>query len=140
MSEESGKEVRFQVIDTTEDTGDPVIRVSYGGSHATVIIEKGAETINVWTIDSKEPGDMKTMLDEVVSQVKFDWVQFVAPFDDQMKEEADKLYEELGVPDEKKFSNDENDRNIRDVLDGFEEVTEHHRGQEIPLLVGFWEA
>lgn len=130
--------LRTDIIATTEDTNDPVVRVTLGESKADVIVDTADECLNVWTIESAQEGDMKKMMDYIVDKIGYDWVQFIAPMGDKEKELADKIIDEVGAAEEKKYKHDPNNRNLKEALDGFQEVTEHYEDKEVPMLVGFW--
>lgn len=133
-------EIETAIIATTEDNGDPVLRVNLDGSMADVIIDTEDECLNIWEINSKKKGDMKKMIDYLVSEIGYDWVQFIAPMEEQEKVVADNIIDELGLNEEKKFNEQKNNKDIDEVLNGFEPVTEYYQGKKVPMLVGFWDA
>lgn len=116
--------VTYEGLDRTEDTGDPVIRVRVRGtpSKMDTILDRENRTINVWHVNSERTGDMKRMLNGVVSQLGWTSVCFLSPLDDLKADHQTQL---------------------KDRLDGFEPTTEtieHPDGREEEQLryVGEW--
>lgn len=134
------RKINASIIATTQDTGDPVVRVTLGNSKADIIVDREAECLNVWDVESAQKGDMKKMMDYITEKLEYDWVQFIAPLGDEEKQVADKIIEKVGASEDKKYEHDENNRNLEEVLEGFQEVTEEHNGKEVPMLVGFWDS
>jgi hypothetical protein len=131
--------VKYNQIDETQDTNDPVMRATLNESRMTFIIDTEAKCVNVWNIRSESKGEMKMMMDHLMSSIKYDWVKFIAPLDDSTKKEANRLYSKMGVEDKIGYDVGEEGTNITEALDGFEYVEEQHGNQEVPMLVGFWE-
>lgn len=132
-------DIAYGTIATTRDTNDPVMKVKKGESTMTFIIDSQAECVNVWHVESENDGDFKAMMDDLISSLKVNWVQFISPFGDQEKQVANEVYSRMGVEKEAGFEVGEDATHLSDVLDGFERVEEQHDGKTIPMLVGFWE-
>lgn len=98
------RKLTFNRINTTEDTGDPVIRAELEdvGSRMDFIVLSDENLIRVWYVQSKHKGDMKIMLDEVTNQLGFNNVDFLEP------DTSHELF----------------DKSIEEVLDGFERKEE----------------
>lgn len=133
------REVKVKAIATTEDTNDPVLRVWIGDSKADVIVDTEDECLNVWYIESVKEGDMKRMMDYAVDLTEYNWIQFLYPMSEEEKGILDEVVEDVHPKAEERFEDDTNNKNIRDVLEGFQEVNKEKDGTEPHMLVGFWE-
>lgn len=132
-------EVKYQRISRTQDTGDSVIKAEYGDSNMTFIVDSEENRINVWYVASYEKGDMKTMLDHLMSRLPTNEIIFIAPMSDEDKEIANEVYKRAGFP-QVNFDNVENDRSIRDALHGFSEETIDTERGEVTVLKGQWDS
>lgn len=134
-----GEKVTYKCIATTQDTGDPVFYVAKGESHMEVILDTTDKCINVWYVTSKKKGDMKAMLDHLVTQVPTSTVRFISPMSDKEKDIAEQAIAGLMLPHVQFDSRHENERNIEDVLVGFKEEVLEFDGRQATALVGQWE-
>ena len=123
-SERPSRRLSFEKIAETEDTGEPVIEARFEdtASFLNVILDQENEVLRVAHVQSNYQGDMKRMMDEIVSQIGWNDVRFLTPLT------------EFGSP-------------LEDRLEGFEKQTEElpddapakEHQQEIEVLVGTWE-
>jgi len=150
------REIQLHHIANTQDTEDPVLRVTLGESFADIIVDTEKESLNVWYVQSVNQGDMKRMLDYIVTKTGLDWLQFIAPMDKKEKDLAEQMASRLknvvlgnqdgtrlcgpSVPTGSTDPPLTTGRDIEDVLDGFQHVVEDDNGEKIPMLVGFWDA
>lgn len=125
-------EVKYKQIATTEDTNDPVVRVSIGESIMDVILDSENDAINVWMVQSREKGHMKRMLDDLVSQHDTNEVVFLHPLDEQAKEVANDVFEKFGLDEMEQ-------RGVKEAVEGFEEMVIELSGRETHVLKGEWE-
>lgn len=138
-SEMGNNEVSYSIVAETHDHGDMVARAEYGESSMTFIVDSENHRINVWHVNSAEKGDMKTMLDHLMSHVPTDEVMFIDPLTEEDKQVANLVYRRMGM-EEASFDAQENNRDIREALHGFtEETIETARG-EIEVLTGTWDS
>jgi len=133
------RKVSGDIIAVTEDTQDPVLRVTIGDSKGYIIVATESDCLNIWYIQSEQKGDMKKMLDYVVKKTGLDWLQFIHPMGDEEKEVLQTLIEDISRERGIEVDKTLHDRNIEEALDGFQRVEEEFDGNEVELLVGFWE-
>jgi len=139
MTVQTQRTVDASHIANTQDTNDPVIRLRIGESFADVIIATESECLNVWYIQSEVKGDMKRMLDFMVTKTGLEWIQFIAPLDQRDKKIVDEVVSDFRPSLARQDSTRSNGRDITDAVDGFENVVVEENGKEIPMLVGFWD-
>lgn len=74
------RELTFEKIATTEDTGEPVIHAELPDTNSYLNVVIGEDQIiRVTHVESFHSGDMKIMLDEVTSQLESKHVRFMVP-------------------------------------------------------------
>lgn len=93
------RRLTFEQIDTTEDTGDPVIQADLPDTGSWLIVIPDPfpdpECLRVQQVDSKRRGDMKTMLDEIVTQLGQTTLRFMNPLDELKSGDAPRLKDRL---------------------------------------------
>lgn len=139
MAQNDSEKVTYVCIATTQDTGDPVFRVMKDDSHMEVILDTEDKCINVWYVSSRKKGDMKAMLDHLVPQVGTNTLRFIYPMRDSDKKVVEHAIQKLSLGHTTRDMSDNEDKNIHDVLHGFDEVALEFDGQKVPCLVGEWE-
>jgi protein gp37 len=132
------EKVTYRCIATTQDTGDPVFYVAKGESHMEVILDTTDKCINVWYVTSKKKGDMKAMMDHLVDQVPTNKVRFISPMSSEEKDIVDRAIDGVSMPHLEFNSRNENDRDIRDALNGFKEEVLEFDNKKTTALVGEW--
>lgn len=116
------RDLTYERIATTEDTGEPVIHaeLSDTGSYVNAVISGDREVIRVTHVESFHKGDMALMLDSMTRQLATQDVRFMVP-----------LGEAVGS-------------DLAAKLDGFEQTTEVVQDpdggtMEVEVLVGEWD-
>lgn len=91
------RRLTFEVLATTEDTDDPVLRAEFQdtGSFMDVILPGDHDRIHVWLVESNRTGDMALMLDELVAQLDRNHIWFLTPLDEYKKDREDTLMARL---------------------------------------------
>lgn len=135
------RKLTFEQIDTTHDTGDPVIQAQLQDTNSLAIftINYHWDAVMIHLVDSFREGDMSVLLDEIVRQAPTSggnsgFVVFTNPLD-WSPYESDRV----------------GDRGLFDKLDGFEKTeiepeelpddgAEVPTGDAVRAYVGVWHA